>query len=434
MDKNTFQRIWEKGIILLDTSTLDYISRCEFETAKKIMDIFLLRSNSVFIPYHVSLEMKPFFDKNITHKYVDEYIHELTRDVSKIIEDGRIDEKEKKEKIISKIHKTINKLEKYSFGIPAMQLRPYLKVKNINDIDFSEILGNPELRVNSVYKDTTVKRFLQMIMNNTLRGLTEKEKEEIRQDAEIRNHLNKPPGSGDSNKNFNSDGDVIIWHEILNAIKEKRSKYLLFITQDCKKGNNWFNKCMQIHESLNSEVRDIFGYEAVSITEIKEFLECCKPFVDKDINNLIMNLDKMIDFEMEVEKYFDAEGFDKLMEEITDEIRDKYAADCAIPEDLQLSLCDFEFDCQEDDVLVVTFGFQGEGCAEANYHFDREDWKFDADYQIYGEVTTEISIFVGEYSKVRMLDLDNINYKVDIESVVGSDPLGRDDDEDYQEE
>lgn len=38
MIREKFENIWTNGCIILDTCTLDYISKCEFEYAKTIMD------------------------------------------------------------------------------------------------------------------------------------------------------------------------------------------------------------------------------------------------------------------------------------------------------------------------------------------------------------------------------------------------------------
>ena len=49
MQNIDFDQIWYGGNIILDTCTLDYISRCDFEYAKSIMDILLFCKNRFYV-------------------------------------------------------------------------------------------------------------------------------------------------------------------------------------------------------------------------------------------------------------------------------------------------------------------------------------------------------------------------------------------------
>ena len=44
-----------------------------------------------------------------------------------------------------------------------------------------------------------------------------------------------PPGFKDSNKEYNSAGDLLLWQEILQYSKEKEIKKVVLVTRDMKK-------------------------------------------------------------------------------------------------------------------------------------------------------------------------------------------------------
>ena len=79
MNKEKFEKVWTEGFIILDTCALDYISRCEFQHAKRIMDILLFCKDRILIPQHVSEEMQPYFDMKKVQKSVGTIISELER-------------------------------------------------------------------------------------------------------------------------------------------------------------------------------------------------------------------------------------------------------------------------------------------------------------------------------------------------------------------
>lgn len=438
MESSKFEQIWHEGIIILDTCTLDYISRCEFEYAKSIMDILLFCKNRVFIPQHVSEEMIPYFKRDIIHKDVCEHMKDLEREISEICNKNP-NENVKKRKIIGRIQKKIDLLKKYSFGLYACELEKIKKGYCSNGegiLDLKECITRAEQKIDSVNQNDTVKSFLKMILKNTFDGFTEDEKMQI--DVEYKERLRRglPPGGGDKEKRTNTSGDFIIWKEILTNIKSPDKSYYLFITEDKKKKNNWYDESGQyIHPLLRQEVISLAKYDAVYVMDLYHFIRLCQPFVNEDIDKIceyLINHNQLLQREME--KYFEEDEQGKFIEQISDVIRNEFDGDWAIPCTYDVNIMDLNYEVSEFDGIVrVFFDFQIEGGIETCYHFDGEDNMFDAEFYIDSSATVTIPIKSGKYSNNMTLDYLNMNIDIGETYVETSDPLERDKNEDYDE-
>ncbi len=434
--------IWNNSYIVLDTCTLDYIARCEFEYAKTIMDILLFCADRVYIPQHVNTEMKPFFDKNMVHSYVDGHIKNLEVKIESIYKLD-IKDNSKKNKITGYVQKTINLLKKYSFGIYASELEKLIKsYRSQSSIGFPDLSGcivRAEAEIDTINQNTTVKNFLQMIMKNTFVGLSDEEK--VNLEVEYRDRLLKglPPGSGDCGKGNNANGDLIIWKEILKNIKYSGMKNFIFITEDKKKESNWYDKDgLNIHPALRDEVIEVAKYDAVSISDLYQYIQASKSFVNVDVDEICKYFIEhnyiVLD---EIERYFSDDGQELLMEEVSEIIRNQHDGDWAIPYGYDIGIQDLRYEVDEiNEKVNMTFGFQIEGYADAYYHCDREDNMFDAEMYAKGSASTEVPVKTGIYTNNMTLDFEKIGISIDDEiSIDVTDPLGRDEDieGDYEE-
>lgn len=443
MNGEKFEKIWNNGCIILDTCTMDYISRCEFEYAKTIMDVLLFCAEYVYVPEHVINEMKPYFVKDIIHTYIDGHIKNLEEKINTVYE-LEISDKIKKRKIIGCVQKTINILKKYSFGLYASELEKLSKHYSGQSItkfpSLSECIIKAEQEIDVINKNSTVKRFLRMIMKNNFVGLSDDEKRILDIDYKKRLDRGLPPGCGDKGKGVNSNGDLIIWKEILKNIKSSRKKYFLFITEDKKKDSNWYDKDgINIHPALRQEVIDEIGYDAVSVMDLYHYVQSCKPFVNVDIDVICKYLvEHNHIISDEIQKYFNEDGRELLMEEISDVIRSQHDGDWANPYSYDISIIDLDYEVDESDEIVkVTFNFQIDGNAEVCYHSNGEDNMFDAEIYASGSASAEIQIETGLYSNNLMLNYANMDIYVDDEIYIETtDPLGRDEDaeENFQED
>ncbi len=440
MQNIDFDQIWYGGNIILDTCTLDYISRCDFEYAKSIMDILLFCKNRVYIPKQVSEEMAPYFEKNIVHKNVSDHMKDLEREINEICSSKELNGKVKKNKIISRIQKKIDLLKKYSFGFYASELEKLKKGYGNNGeglLDLRECITQAEKRINLVNKDDTVKSFFKMIMENTFDGFTEDEKKQIEEEYEDRLTKGLPPGCGDKRKKTNSNGDLVIWKEILKNISLTDKTYYLFITEDKKKSNNWYNESGEdIHPLLRHEVIELVKYDAVNVMDLCRFIRSCKPFVNENIDEIceyLMNNNQLLQEEMET--YFEQDEQGLFIEEISDVIRNEYDGDWAIPDTYDINIMDLGYKVSERNRMVkVLFDFQIEGAADTCYHFGGEDYMFEAEFYINGSANVSIPIKSGNYSNSLMLDYLNMDIDIEDIFVETSDPLERDKDENYDDD
>lgn len=439
MNEEKFEKIWSRGYFILDTCALDYISRCEFQYAKHIMDILLFCKERILIPQHVVKEMQPYFDMKKIQKNVDVIFLELEKDLNRIYTDN-ITENIKRNKVISRVSKKINLLQRYAFGVYASMLdnlkKDYAKQEEVVFPSFSKCLELANKEIDAISKSEIINSFLQMIMEKTLPEFSEQEKTLLFKDEQERISKQLPPGVGDSGKKNNSNGDIIIWNEIKKCIKDKGNVQYLFITNDEKKNSNWFgNELAGLHPLLQEEIYKIYKYDALDITTLYGFILFCKPYVDKDIDTLCEYLVNHNNFiRLELEGYFNNEGNETLMDGISEYIRSNYMGDWAIPYDLDIEIDSLE--CASDLLngnIDVLFEFGISGNAEACYHCESEDNIFDTEYEAYGSATVNIPIQIGEYTKILSLKYNGMKLHIVDMDIKTTDPLNGDEEDEEGE-
>lgn len=94
-----------------------------------------------------------------------------------------------------------------------------------------------------------------------------------------------PPGFKDSNKEYNSAGDLLLWQEILQYSKEQEIKKVVLVTRDMKKDfvyapkqikengivkSNSQNKIKIADERLVDEFRSVVGTETFYIINFQQ--------------------------------------------------------------------------------------------------------------------------------------------------------------------
>ena len=224
MKEEKFGEIWSKGYFIIDTCALDYISRCEFEYAKRIMDILLFCEKRILIPQQVAKEMQLYFDKKKYQEGIRNIICSLTNELEAIYAE-ETSEKQKRHKVISRVSKKIELLKKYAFGVYASGLDKlkvqYTRQTGVYFPDLNLFKRQAEEEVDDISRNETVNSFLQMITEKTLPAFSEAERIQLSKDIKERTAQQLPPGGGDRGKKSNSNGDIIIWNEIVKCIKDK---------------------------------------------------------------------------------------------------------------------------------------------------------------------------------------------------------------------
>lgn len=133
--------------------------------------------------------------------------------------------------------------------------------------------------------------------------------------------------------------------------------YYLFITEDKKKSNNWYDELgKDIHPLLRKEVICLVKYDAVDVMDLYRFVCLCKSFVNEDVEELceyLINHNQTLQKEME--KYFEQDEEGKFIEEISDVIRNEYDGDWAIPDTYDVSIMDLKYEVYETNHIVKVF-------------------------------------------------------------------------------
>lgn len=440
MKEEKFGEIWSKGYFIIDTCALDYISRCEFEYAKRIMDILLFCEKRILIPQQVAKEMQLYFDKKKYQEGIRNIICSLTNELEAIYAE-ETSEKQKRHKVISRVSKKIELLKKYAFGVYASGLDKlkvqYTRQTGVYFPDLNPFKRQAEKEVDDISRNETVNSFLQMITEKTLPAFSEAERIQLSKDIKERTAQQLPPGGGDRGKKSNSNGDIIIWNEIVKCIKDKEKVQYLFITNDEKKNNNWFGDNLeQLHPELRKEIRNHFYYDALDITTLYGFLSFCKPYVDEDIDKICEYLiDHNNLIRSELEEYFQKDGQEWLNEQISEDIRDKYMADSAILDtlDIEISSLEYESDLINECIIIsLEFDFNGE--SDAYYHCCSEDVAFPSEFEGNGMAEVYIPVQSGKYTQAFSLEYKHMQIRKIDYFVNTLDPLNRDVEDDWDNE
>lgn len=441
LTEDFFDAVWHQGFIVLDTCALDFIERCDVSMAKRLMDLFLLRNDQVLVPHHVqNVEMKAYFDSNKPKKTLCSKLTELQNTICDILASQTLTSKQKTGQIHSKTQKFINQLSKYDFQILSKNLKAVNRLRGEEILQYitSAECSNLVNEYDTFMESKTVREFYTMIMDNELCGFTDAEIKSIEREGALRRQISIPPACGDSNKLQNSYGDLFIWKEITeNILKKKSFTKVLFITEDKKKGSNWFDSSgKSIHPYLKKEVMGVCGYDAVGICDLKGFVQLSKNFVGEDIVDLIEYMKKKdIQVREIMEEYIREEGYG-LLEEVALEEANKH---CAIDYtstngmfDIS-NITDFDYDII-DEYVEVKIRFKLEFDVDNSVRYGGDDWE--SSEKAWGELEVHftVNIVEGHYEDdIYALDLKNIEPEIIDMDISVSAPFGIGEEE-YEEE
>ncbi len=245
------EEIRNSALVTLDTSALLLPFDSDGNITDGIEKVYkdLAEDNRIFLPSHAVREYLDNRAEKITNLHTTlEKIHQAGFNYFKghpLL--GGSEEYESIKKAESKLKES---LKKYKTEIKK-------------SIDLVEGWGWND-PISKMYHDILGDRVLKADVN----------KDEITKDLARRNEHKIPPGYKDQSKNLNREGDLIIWHEILNLAKEKQ-KDMILVTNDEKQ--DWFHqsnkKGLYPRFELVDEFRETTGGYSFHIITLSKLLE-----------------------------------------------------------------------------------------------------------------------------------------------------------------
>lgn len=413
INKEYFDSVWQHGYIVLDTSTLDYIERCNVKMAKKLMDIFLIINKRVLTPHHVKeVEMKNYLNLNKEKTTYSELVNKLIDDISLLHAISA------KGKIESKVQKFLNKLMRYEH-IKLVNILN--KAKNKGKEELLRTLNSQEFKreideYDIFLQSETVKNFYQKVMHNKLKGFSNDELQSIEREGLDRIKNKIPPAFKDGNKTHNQFGDLIIWKEILQLAKDS-SMPIIFITEDRK--YDWFDdgKSAKImHNKLKKEVKSLCKRDIVEVITLKTFVEHCENYANEDIDDLISYFFKR---EMQITDFVEEFIRDNLNDDIEERVYEVISSEVDIDYttldntiDLNIDFSSVVYEIVDNVVYIntqVSIYLEGEHCV----HYGGDDFSDSGEINVSGIINMNVNIIEGRYSdELYILDIDDATCEI----------------------
>ncbi|WP_313370952.1 PIN-like domain-containing protein [Sedimentibacter sp.] len=433
MDKNStkeFKRIWNEGIISVDTSALIFLQECNAELAKYVMDTLLFAEDRIWItPQVAQCEMVKNFSYSDNNDYgsigrLNKFQKTLTNSVTKI----------------DNVFITLsNELREEGHEL----LADVITSANTNELFYS-MLSEFNTRAKETSDENRkfiqsglVKIFQHELCKKTSNVFNDEEIAQIKEEG-IQRYENKiPPGYCDHKKDDNEFGDLIVWKELLQKSKLTK-RPILFITRDKKE--DWFslegNSIIDVRGELLQEAKK-FG-AVIHILYFNDFVSLSAGMVSKDISNLINILERNDELVIQIEDYIHSNMYGEIQDELSNVANSEYNSDfvmidCIESVDINNSI--FEV---FDDYVEIECQVKFEASVDHNYHYDSREENIELSGSMVAIVDARVTIEIlsGQHDENnKMLDTDSTEIEFgQLEVISSSDPLGHDDIEPYYED
>lgn len=419
-----FKRIWNEGIISIDTSALIFLQECNAELAKYVMDTLLFAEDRIWITSQVALsEMVKNFSYTGSNDYgsigrLNKFQKTLASSVTKIdnVFKTLSDElREEGHKLLADVITTANTNELFYAMLSEFNTR----AKETSDENRKFIQSG------------LVKIFQKELCKKTSDVFTDEEVANIKEEG-IQRYGNKiPPGYCDHKKDDNEFGDLIVWKELLQESKLTK-KPIIFITRDKKA--DWFimegNDIVGVRNELLQEARD-FG-AIVHVLYFNDFVSLSAQLVNKDINNLISILERDDELVIQIEDYIHSNMYGEIQDELSSIANSEHNSDYVMIDCIES--VDIKNTCFElfDDCVEIECQIEFEASVDHNYHYDSKEENMELGGSMVAIVDAKVSIVIlsGKHDeKNKMLDIDSVEIEFgELEVISSSDPFGDEDD------
>lgn len=291
---NEFDRIWHEALIIFDTNALLDLYRLPPKAREELFVALEHFKERLWIPYQVGLEVQRNRFKVISTKR--KTMSTAMRNAETLLSD-----------LTTKLQGL--KLEQHNIGFdpnPALsQLGTPLNT--LSDAIKKAQESEPTISASDEIRDR---------LDNILQGRvgsgprSQEELDTLCADADSRYELRIPPGFADLKekdgqwfvhdhlKYENKHGDLILWRQALDFIKEKNIKCVLFVTSEQKEDWWWKEDQDRIigpHQELMREMRRVAGVELFWMYRTDAFLQHSEKYTKQivspesvaDIANLV---------------------------------------------------------------------------------------------------------------------------------------------------
>jgi hypothetical protein len=291
--KDEFEALWKEGLIVFDTNALLDLYRLPPKARNEFFAVLEFFKDQLWIPHHVGLE----FQRN----RLEAINFQKAKTASALLEANQV---------ISGLQGKINslKLDQHDIAFdPAAALNeldaPIQKLSGA-----IKLIQKSELEISS---DDPIRSRLDALLEGKV-GPGPKDKEELEMlvsDAGERYGTKIPPGFADIKRKEgqtfihnhleykNMYGDLIVWRQLINHVKENGIKRVTLVTSDRKEDWWWTvgEKTLGPHHELIGEIKRLAGVDTFWMYKTDNFLRRASTFIGNDVEVSQESLDELSD-------------------------------------------------------------------------------------------------------------------------------------------
>jgi hypothetical protein len=284
-DKEQLSKLWTNCIFIFDANVLLNMYRYSSLTRQDLNKIFSKISDRIWLPHQVALE----YQENRL-----DVIAEQVRKFSDV------------KKILAETIKYLKaELDKLQLRKRHSSIDPDKLIKKIEPIfkEYENELEKLEKEQPDVFDNDKIRdKFDSFFSGNIgVRPSSQEMLDEIYKEGKTRYEYLRPPGYMDTDKGENvyhcnglvikrKFGDLILWNQIINEAKEKKYKYIIFITDDDKEDWWWKveskgKKIIGPRQELVDEIMSKTDVISFYMYNSERFIEYAQEFFKVSINS-----------------------------------------------------------------------------------------------------------------------------------------------------
>lgn len=283
-----FTELWKNGLFILDANVLLNLYRYPKQASDDLLKVLEQLSNRLWIPHQAALE----YQENRL-AVISEQVKRFD-DVRKVLKNAENNLSEELSRLqLRKRHSTIDPddfLEKVKGEFSKFEASLNQLEKDQPDIFSEDVLRNK------------IDRLLGAKVGNPFPF---SELEKVYQEGKTRYEHKCPPGyedvtkgkSGEKERQFyfcngltisREYGDLILWFQIINEVKTRGIKYVVFVTDDEKEDWWWIaeskgKKTIGPRPELIDEIKHKADISLFHMYNSERFLQCAKKYLDVKI-------------------------------------------------------------------------------------------------------------------------------------------------------